>query len=50
MFFTIFGRADLRNGVPEARFDAEIDFEVRFAPALPKFGKHLEKQMILVVF
>ena len=35
----IFGRTDLRIGVSGAKFDAEVDFEVRFAPAPPKLDK-----------
>ena len=38
LFFTIFGRTDLRIGQSEAKFDAEADFQVRFAIALQKPG------------
>ena len=40
----IFGRTDLRISVSEAKFDAESDFEVRFAVAPPKSNKNCEKQ------
>ncbi len=43
-----FGRTDLRIGVSGAKFDAEVDFEIRFAPAPPKLDKNLEKRMIWV--
>ena len=49
-FFMIFGRTDLRIDVSGAKFDAEVDFEVHFAPAPPKLDKNLGKQMILVDF
>ena len=42
LFLTIFGRTDLRIGVSGAKFDAEVDFEVRFAPAPPKLDKNLD--------
>ena len=48
VFFTIFGRTDLRIGVSGANFDAEVDFEVRFAPAPPKLDTNREKRMMLV--
>ena len=50
VFLMIFGRTDLRIGVSGAKFDAEVDFEVCFAPAPPKLDKNLEKRMILVDF
>ena len=49
-FFMIFGRTDLRIAVYGAKFDAEVDFEVRFATAPPKFDKNMEKRMICVDF
>ena len=36
VFFIFFGCTDLRIGVSGAKFDAEVDFEVPFAPAPPK--------------
>ena len=50
IFCMSFGRTDLMIGVPGAKFDAEVDFEVRFAPPPPKLDKNLEKRMILVDF
>ena len=38
-----FGRTDLRIGVSGAKFDAESDFEVRFAVAPQEPGQHSEK-------
>ena len=35
-FFVILGRTDLRISLSEAKFDAEADFDVRSAVALPK--------------
>ena len=32
-FLMIFGRTDLRIGESGAKFDVEVDFEVRFTPA-----------------
>ena len=42
-FIMFFGRTDLRIGASKAKFDAESDFEVRFAVAPPKPGKNYEK-------
>ena len=39
----IFSRTDLRKAVSGAKFDAESDFEVRLAVALPKSIKNYEK-------
>ena len=39
----IFGRTDLRIGVSEAKFEAESDFEVRFAVAPQKPGQNIKK-------
>ena len=39
-----FGRTDLRRGVSGAKFDAESDFEVRFAVAPQKPHKNRKKQ------
>ena len=39
----IFGRTDLRISVSGAKFDAEADFEVRFAVGLQKWDKNYEK-------
>ena len=39
----IFGRTDLRNGVSEAKFDAEADFDVKKCLAPPKSVENLEK-------
>ena len=39
----IFGRTDLRIGVSEAKFEAESDFEVRFAVAPQKPGRNIKK-------
>ena len=39
----IFGRTDLRISVSGAKFDAEADFEVRFAVGLQKLDKNYEK-------
>ena len=36
LFFTIFGRTDLRISLSEAKFDAEADFDVRSAVAPQK--------------
>ena len=33
VFFTIFGRTDLRISLSKAKFDPEADFDVRFAVA-----------------
>ena len=43
VFLMIFGRTDLRIGVSGAKFDAEVDFDVRFASTPPKLDKNLEK-------
>ena len=37
------GCTDLRIGVSGSKFNAEADFEVRFAVALQKSGQHCEK-------
>ena len=42
-FFTILDRTDLRTGVSGAKFDVEVDFEVRLPPAPPKRYKISEK-------
>ena len=39
----IFGRTDLRIGVYGANFDAEADFDVRFAVGLQKSDEKYEK-------
>ena len=39
LIFMIFGRTDLRISVSKAKFDAESDFEVRFAIAPQKPNK-----------
>ena len=39
----IFGRADLRKGVSEAKFDAEVDFDVKKYLAPPKSPENDEK-------
>ena len=39
----IFGRADLRIRVSEAKFDAQADFEVHFAVASQKHRKNMVK-------
>ena len=39
----IFGRADLRKGVSEAKFDAEADFDVKKCLAPPKSAENREK-------
>ena len=33
VFLTIFGRTDLRTSLSKAKFDAQADFDVRFAVA-----------------
>ena len=38
-----FGRTNLRIGVSGAKFDAESDFEVRFAVAPQEAGQNSEK-------
>ena len=43
LFFTIFGRTDLRIGQSEAKFDAETDSEVRSVVAPQKPGQIDEK-------
>ena len=45
VFFTIFGRMDLRIRVSGAKLGAEIDFEVHFAPGPQKLNKQCEKLM-----
>ena len=39
----IFGRTDLRKGVSEAKFDAEVDFDVQKNLAPPKSPENQEK-------
>ena len=39
----IFGRTDLRNGVSEAKFDADVDFHVQKCLAPPKSAENREK-------
>merc|ERR1711904_241295 len=39
----IFGRTDSRNGVSEAKFDADVDFHVQKCPAPPKSVENREK-------
>ena len=39
----IFGRTDLRKGVSEAKFDAEVDFDVQKCLAPPKSPENHEK-------
>ena len=39
----IFGRTDLRKGVSEAKFDAEVDFDVKKCLAPPKSAENREK-------
>ena len=39
----IFGRTDLRKGVSEAKFDAEVDFDVKKYLAPPKSPENHEK-------
>ena len=39
----IFGRTDLRNGVSEAKFDVEADFDVEKSKIGPKSAKNHEK-------
>ena len=39
----IFGRTDLRKGVSEAKFDAEVDFDVKKYLAPPKSRENNEK-------
>ena len=39
----IFGRTDLRKGVSEAKFDAEVDFDVKNCLAPPKSAENREK-------
>ena len=46
LIFMIFGRTDLRIGVSEAKFDAEVDFEVHFTPAPYKISKNCEQLML----
>ena len=36
VFFMIFGCADLRIGLSEAKLDAEVDFDARLSKALQK--------------
>ena len=43
LFFTIFGRTDLRISLSEAKFDAEADFDVRSAVAPQKPNQINEK-------
>ena len=38
----IFGRTDLRKGVSEAKFDAEVDFDVKKCLAPPKSAENRE--------
>ena len=42
----IFGRTDLRIGGSRAKFDVEVDGEVRFAVALPKPHEINEKLIL----
>ena len=42
-FFMIFGRADLRKGVSEAKFDGQADFDVKKPLAPPKSIENHEK-------
>ena len=39
----IFGRTDLRKGASEAKFDAEVDFDVKKYLAPPKSPENHEK-------
>ena len=39
----IFGRTDFRKGVSKAKFDAEVDFDVKKCLAPPKSAENREK-------
>ena len=45
LFFTIFGRTDLRISLSEAKFDAEADFDVRSAVA-PQKPDQIDEKLI----
>ena len=42
-FFAISGRTDLRIGVSEAKFDVEVDFDVKKSKKPPKSAENHEK-------
>ena len=42
-FFAILGRTDLRIGVSEAKFDVEVDFDVKKSKKPPKSAENHEK-------
>ena len=45
LFFTIFGRTDLRISLSEAKFDAEADFDVRSAVA-PRIPNQIDEKLV----